>query len=258
MPPMRMVQRRRLIDSASRKAEAEVKRAVYAQLQRQYKTLKRELRRANLRKRLVKNNGALFKQQEDWNKILGDFAASLIDSLKRAAAFIFGAESRFWSSRGKTVPMFDREAIIAAYQARIGRSIGNIGGDTLAEVQKAIADWYASERSLPELIDDLSVYFDESRAELIAVTETRYLTSEISYEMMNHFGITQWVWDSIGDDLVCEECASLHGQTFDVEDTDSYPPAHPACRCGTYFVEESADGGELAAFIKPLVIKNKE
>lgn len=247
--PMRMTQRRRMVQLARDQAEAMARREIAALLDRQFKTLKRELRhsRVSLRKRLAKNDGALYKQNEDWGRIIGDFTAKLLEILKRGLSLLFGAENEFWTTRGHTYVTWDPNEVIAAYQNRIGRQISQIGDDTLAQTQQIIATWFAGEGSLPDLIQQLEPLYSADRAELIATTEMCGLASEAAYNMMNHFGITQWRWDAIMDGVVCEACADLNGQTFDTEDNDAYPPEHSRCRCGVYFVEDSA--GQLAAFI---------
>lgn len=68
----------------------------------------------------------------------------------------------------------------------------------------------------------------------------------------------RWVWNTHSDDRTCDDCDSLDGQTFEVEDVSDFqtvlpygqadgsdlfhPNVHPHCRCEivlleTYWVE---------------------
>jgi len=38
-------------------------------------------------------------------------------------------------------------------------------------------------------------------------------------------------WATAGDDRVCDECASLEGKIFTLEEIESMIPRHPQCRC---------------------------
>lgn len=240
---MRETQRRRLLNNAVARGEKEIKRAALRLLERRYKALKRELRRANLRKRLLKTDGILQKDDGGWQDWIDEFTNVVQETIAGVVKWVADVESRYWSSRGKEPVQFDPYQVVNEYQSRIGRNIQDIPQDTLSDVQQAISDWYKTDKGLPDLIDDLEQYFDEGRAERIAATEMVNVTSEIAREQMNAYGITEWKWDAFNDRTTCEVCADLNGQTFSVDDLDAFPPNHVNCRCSVLYA--TAEGEEL-------------
>src|SRR5581483_4461686 len=252
---MRETQRRRLLNSAVARAEKEVKTAVLRLLERRYKALKRELRRANLRKRLLKTDGILQKDDGGWQDWIDEFTNTVQETIAGVVKWVADVESRYWASRGKPVINFDPYKVVDDYQARIGRNIRDIPHDTLSDVQQAISDWYKTDKGLPELIDDLGQYFDENRASRIATTEMVNVTSEVAREQMLAYGITAWKWDAFNDSVTCPVCADLNGQTFSVDDLDAYPPNHPNCLIpGQEIVVPNLAGGSKA-FYEGIVIE---
>jgi len=180
-------------------------------------------------RKYIRKNGPLYKDDNSWTEWEDEFEAVLEQALQDGVTGIGWVENAFWVSRGKPAVDFDPVSVVQNYQTRIGRLIKNIPQQTRIDVQQMIADWYQTEEGLPELIADLGQFFNPARAEMIAATEMNNVASEIAYQQMGFFGITQWRWDAFNDWAVCDECADLNGQTFDVEDQDSYPPAHPRC-----------------------------
>lgn len=231
-------------------AEERIAQALLPILQRRFRGLKRDLRRANLRKRIKKNLSSdypslLWKADDiDWDSWINDLVDTLSGLLADVAHKLLGTESTFWSSRGETMPTqgWDPNAIVANYKTRIdryGRSLSDIGTETEQKVRDSLIDWYNQpEKDFAALTNSLQTLFSPERAQLIAQTEVSGIAAEVNYEMMNHFGITQWRWDSFSDNVVCQICQSLNGQTFDVEDQDAFPPNHPGCRCGQFFLVE--------------------
>jgi hypothetical protein len=241
MAKMSHVMRRRKLTAARRRAEGHVARAVRGVLDKQYKWLKRDLRRQNLRKRFQKASGALFKQDDpQWEDWADAFEADLSAALADGAGWLAEVERQYWTSRGVgEVFNFDPVKAVLDYQTRVGSKIKKIALDTLPHVQEDIAKWFNTDKSLPELIEQLSQYFGETRAELIATTEMGYVASEVAYGQMGAYGIDEWFWDAIMDGVVCEECASIMivqnggGAPFAVG--DPMPPEHPRCRCGILY-----------------------
>lgn len=240
---MRETQRRRLLYRTHKQAQDQLKRDVAQLLARRYKALKRELRRANLRKRLRKTDGVLQKGDGGWAQWISDFSEQLQESLKKIAEMFIGVESEYFTSHGADIPTIDSNKVVSDYHDKIGRQITDIGEETLNLTQDKIRDWYNSEEGLNDLIDDLSDIYDEDRAELIARTEAGFVRSEVALEMMQFYGINKWIWDSALEDRTCEFCSEMHGQVFD--DSDDMPPdaSHPNCLCGVVYAND--DGSEL-------------
>ena len=234
---MRLVERRRLIKKTRAAVEAKVTQVVLTQLQSRYRSLKRELRKGNLRKRLRKFEKAVIPANpspppvqpgaDGWQDWIDAFSAALTDALMEGADQIGSIENEIWASRGMPQYIVDPAKVVEAYQARTGRQITNIGQDTQDAVLQAISDWKNTDAGLPTLLEDLGQYFDESRAATIAATETAYATSEVALDQMQQYGINRFQWDGFDDWLQCLDCADLNGQIFDVG--DDMPPLHPNC-----------------------------
>jgi len=238
---LRMTQRRTMVDKSRRAGEGRITRTLSPLFARRFAALKRELRRANLRKRLTKADGLYKDNGADWAAWAQDFEDALSRAMMSVIDGLYKTENDFWQSRGKPPKTWDSRETLERYQTRIGRRIKDIADDTLKSVQDDIAKWYDSEDPLPDLIETLSQYFSTARAEAIAATEATGLASQVAYDMMNYFGIKKWRWDAILDWAVCAECAGVNGQTFDTEDNDAYPPLHVSCRCGIFFLEEEGE-----------------
>lgn len=239
MRPMKAVQRRRLIDRQRTKAEGAIVSAISPILERRFKWLKRDLRKQNLRKRLQKTSGMLAKQgDEDWDAWISAFGDSLASAISAGVDGIAGVESEFFTSRGLGEPTgFSSDAVVDEYQERIGRKITNIGEDTLSKTQDIIAEWYKTDKTLPELIESLSEsgLYGVDRAKLIAETEMGFVASQVSLDMMDEYGIDQWFWDAILDAATCPFCGEQHGKLFNVGDAMPPDASHPGCRCGTLY-----------------------
>lgn len=241
---MRLSQRRRMINDAKIKAEHYLSCIIADSLADRYRMLKRELRRSNLRAKMYRSDGLYKDDLNDWQDWINDFTSSIENALAYVASFFTRVEDMFFApamiDQGMQPQAWNTDKVVQDYQERIGRQIKNIGEDTLSNVQQAVSNWYTTEQSLPDLIDTLSQWFDPSRAEAIATTEIGGVASEIAYQQMNYMGITRWQWDAFPD--ACPICDDLNGQTFDVEDTDAYPPApHPRCKCGVLYLDDAGN-----------------
>ncbi len=236
------VYRRRQINTARTQGEQRIERAVLPVLQARYRALSRELRRGNLRKRLLKNGGQLLKQGEadTWDKWEVFFTEILTNTLTDSAGYVWDAEQRYFISNGLQPYRIDYKDVITRYQMRMPRNISNIAEHTERDVNKAIADWFNTDRGLPDLIRDLEQYFSPSRAELIATTEMAYVSSTIADMMMAEYHIQEWQWDAFQDGVTCELCFSLMEQSklhpFRRGDPMPPDPSHPRCRCGVYYI----------------------
>ncbi len=248
MAPMRETQRRRLLTSARRQALPIATAAIYRLLDRRYKEVKRDLRRANLRKRLARNvrqgGQVLRKDDMDWQQWAEEFSGDIEDALAPLAEGIWNAEEKYWLSRSARPAPVDPMEIVRAYELRTGRQISGIADDTQAEVMDMITAWYNTDAGMPELIDQLGSVFSEARAEMIARTEASYISSQVSIEMMGQFGIKYWNWD-LGDEVggyPCEICLAMADSNPHTLD-DPMPPdaSHPNCRCGIVYATEEGD-----------------
>lgn len=83
------------------------------------------------------------------------------------------------------------------------------------------------------------------RAEILIRTElarAHHLATINEYRLQGIAGVNiRAEWKTVGDDRVCEKCASLEGKVFTLDEIEPLIPLHPQCRC----------------IALPLVIKNK-
>jgi len=115
----------------------------------------------------------------------------------------------------------------------VGELIRNINDTTRGVVRQAVATYIETQGMT---LDDLMrlLPFDAERALKIAVTETTrafaHGQAEARAELREQFPdvAVETVWHTNNDDLVCDICGPLDGQTVD---DYTLPPAHPNCRC---------------------------
>lgn len=94
-------------------------------------------------------------------------------------------------------------------------------------------------RELRKVVANIS----KRRALVIARTETIHAHAEGQLDAFERLGVKELrlmaEWSTAGDDRVCEQCASLEGQTMTVEEARGQIPLHPNCRCAWIpFVKE--------------------
>lgn len=126
--------------------------------------------------------------------------------------------------------------------------VKGINQTTADYLRDAIAKWIDSGEHLSALIRELrnSGMFGPVRAQLIAETETTRAFNLGNMEAFRQGGAAGKRWYTARDDLVCEECASLHGKEVELESdfagisgAHAHPPAHPRCRCVIFPVARS-------------------
>jgi SPP1 gp7 family putative phage head morphogenesis protein len=140
---------------------------------------------------------------------------------------------------------FSRAAIAYLRAYRLAQ-LTDITETTRDLVVSAIDGWIQSGRKLDVLISALEPIFGSMRAQRIAVTEvTRAFAAgnQASWQVTGF--VTQKVWRTANDELVCPYCGSLDGKVVGLEETFKtisrngklevleylHPPAHPNCRC---------------------------
>jgi len=115
------------------------------------------------------------------------------------------------------------KGVTAAMSQQMGRilSDGLIKGEGPAKIA----------RSLTDNIKKLT----RTRANVIARTEIIHAHAEgqlDSFQRLNIEEVSAMVeWSTAGDDRVCEQCLSLEGETFTIEEARGQIPLHPNCRC---------------------------
>lgn len=68
-----------------------------------------------------------------------------------------------------------------------------------------------------------------ARTEVIRAHHVGMIQEYKNYELAGVYVKAEW--STAGDDKVCEECASLDGKIFTIEEAEPLIPVHPNCRC---------------------------
>lgn len=260
------VYRRRQVGKACLRGEQAILRAIEPVLQSRFKSLSRELRKANLRKRLAKNDGKLFKVENpdyttSWRTWESQFTSTLTGTFTDGFGYVWDAEQSYWISHDYPVFPFSEKEVLRRYlsNSRDGSRITNIASDTEVRVNEIISEWYTTDESLPQLIDRLTALFGRSRAELIATTEMNYIASQVAKEQMKEYGIKEWIWDAFTDGYVCDKCLSLMQQSkihpFTLQDPFPPDPSHPRCVLPGQIVFAPNLAGGAKSFYEGLVVE---
>jgi hypothetical protein len=265
MVRIRLTQRRQMIARARLSAIAKVKKEITPVFKSQYKRLERFLRRANLKKKLQKIKvpdgmgdplqaaqfkvSELFKapsppasdrdEWETWKKVL--IAALLLGMLGAIDDFA-EVENNVWVSRGQDPLTYDNQQILDDLQRRIGRDFSDIADATMLAVELIITRWYIADEPFTDLLTKLERYFTDSRINTVADTEAGDALSQVIFQAMTSYGVSEWYWDHFGEDDPCtnpivilgrtyEGCNELNGKTFRLGDPMPPDAAHPNCHC---------------------------
>ncbi len=241
--PMRATVRRRKLQRALANGEQQAIPAIAALLDSRFKGIKRDLRRANLRKRLAKaqHDGDLSKGISlNWPDWITDFVSGVKDALSGIVGGVQDVEADYWLTRGGAFDKIDPQRVIAAYEAREGRQIADIGEQTKQDVLNAISNWYNDpEQTFPDLLGTLGQWFGPARAERIARYESASISSQVTRDAMEQFGITKWNSDLASDPGPCPT-----GICVDMADSSPHdisedgPPYHGGCKCGMTYASD--------------------
>lgn len=119
------------------------------------------------------------------------------------------------------------------------------------QISRILAKGMAEGRNPKDIARDLvkQVDISRNRARLIARTETIAAHAEASLNSYKEAGLEgvkiRAEWSTAGDDRVCEECASMEGKEFTIEESHGMIPLHPNCRCAFIPVVLDPNGKEL-------------
>jgi len=149
------------------------------------------------------------------------------------------------------------EAFIRQYSFRFAEMVGETTREKIRGMMSAAQDegW-----SITKMIDEIQAIYggwSETRAEMIARSETIRSSNAGQVEAFRQAGIEEHEWYASLDERTCPFCAEMHGQKIAVggvwqpEGAEMvvsgqrlvmnygdvlYPPLHPACRCTTMAV----------------------
>lgn len=113
---------------------------------------------------------------------------------------------------------------------------GMIDGDgprTLARKMNAVIKGGGADLSMT---DTLGRFIPaERRARMLAQTEmirAHHIATVQEYKNWGTVGVkVQAEWSTSGDDRVCEQCRSLEGKVYTLDEIENLIPLHPNCRC---------------------------
>ncbi len=248
MPNARLTHHQRQMRRARRTIEADVTAAAHKQLRWLWRELMPLLRQLKARREQRVKKLAKQYQLAGANSLWDEFArrleAALLAALTTGAVSLAQIETAWLRSIGQDIGDIDPAAIVDAYRdqigAREGREIKGISDATRRVMGDEIATWYRTPgATYGQLIDTLRQQVSDVRAARIGSTETTALNSALVLNTMNLLGLSQWFWDTLKDELVCDKpidgpdgrgykgCADLQGRVFTIRDV--FPPdaSHP-------------------------------
>jgi SPP1 gp7 family putative phage head morphogenesis protein len=138
------------------------------------------------------------------------------------------------------------------FQAMLGDRtnylIDSLDSTSTDDLVNLIAQGKSEGMTNAEIADEIQSMFDDmssARADTIANTEVANAMQTAELSTYADQGITEKIWVTSEDDLVCSDCADLDGETIGIEesfsDGEDSPPDHPNCRC---FIQAVIPGEE--------------
>lgn len=162
-------------------------------------------------------------------------------------------------SRLLTIPLATAaggEGLVEAWVAENVGLITSLGDGVLGEIEQMVLEAATGGRPTLDLAADIQTRFSVgySRASLIARDQTAKLSSRITQEQHQRYGITKYMWSTSGDARVRQDHADLDGTIQEyanppIADTRSGKRGHPGevwqCRCTGSAVLDDADEAAL-------------
>jgi SPP1 gp7 family putative phage head morphogenesis protein len=234
---MRQTLYRREVKRARRQIERSMTRAVYRELSIFWRKIYPRVRKISYQKPVSKTvrrsalrKASFLTDTHLWEMFETRLREHLLSELVAGAVTLEAIRRAAHEENGITI---DPQAVIAAHRAEIADEVHGISTRTRRKVGRIVSNWYQKPgKTLDDLVDDLHPFFDERRAQMIAITETTALNSRVIAAEMDALGTDDWIWDTSRDEIVCRNCREKHGRTF--HRNDPMPPegSHPGCRCG--------------------------
>jgi SPP1 gp7 family putative phage head morphogenesis protein len=141
--------------------------------------------------------------------------------------------------------------------------------DRIQEIMAAAQDYYDEETGhgmtpaeVADVLLEEGLAATETRAEMIARTNTIWAANEGALEKYDEAGVGAVEWLATEDDLTCDLCMELDGEAVEIgdafADADGYeiehPPLHPNCLVGpTPVVAPNHRAAFVAAYCGPIV-----
>lgn len=121
----------------------------------------------------------------------------------------------------------------ANYTAQV---VAQISKTSMAAFTEKFEPWLLSGEPLSALVEQLTPFYGEIRAEMIAVTEVTRAFAEGNMLFWNSTGmVTGYNFRTARDEKVCPLCDGISGAAsrnpHRMDDVDDLPPKHVRCRC---------------------------
>lgn len=121
---------------------------------------------------------------------------------------------------------------------RVYEELDDIIGKTATQMRtvmgEAARQGWSVQRTARALADRVDA-IGKTRSEVLARTETIAIHADATLTTFREAGIEgveiEAEFTTAGDDAVCEECDSLSGQVFSIQEAEGILPVHPNCRC---------------------------
>lgn len=120
-------------------------------------------------------------------------------------------------------------------KTRIAWAAEEVGEETANLLSKALTAGYEAGEDIPTIakrIRDVFTDCDRRRSILIARTETIMASNEGALVGYEDSGVVKEVeFYAALDERTCDDCNSIHGEVFELDNSHGVIPVHPDCRC---------------------------
>jgi SPP1 gp7 family putative phage head morphogenesis protein len=125
------------------------------------------------------------------------------------------------------------EAALKWLGTRLTWAAEAISEETAIKLEDILSAGYAEGLGADELAGRVKEAFDVSdmRSLRIARTETMQASSQGAIEGYKELGVQRVEFFAALDERLCDDCSSLHGETFPIAESEGIITVHPNCRC---------------------------
>lgn len=128
---------------------------------------------------------------------------------------------------------------LMSWAKKVSAKIGeDITQTTIVAFDTSLREGIEAGESLSELTQrtkDIFTFANDTRAEMIARTETARAVSESHRQIYANYGYTKCKWLLAPN--CCDACAELEAQTWTLESIKDAQPVHPNCKCDHFPIE---------------------
>ena len=189
----------------------------------------------------------LFKQVDSIERFIDDYPATKASETITVASTLHG---RAWAdknlarfgittvaptqSNAKPFYLPVEQQMVDMYRGRVKSEIQGLTNYQSTGIKRAITTGLQMGETVNQITNRVKQVtpMATKKAITIARTETLAAGNAAAQERYRSMGVERVEWVAALDDSVCEECESLHGNTYDMDEVPAQP-VHPNCRCTT-------------------------